>query len=429
MRRSLSFLGLASLAILASTDFAPASAQTVQSGSYGSDIVITGAWRDLTTTYGAMANTTAWVANKSSGSIVVVFSPSTTAPDGGGTVLAPNAPPLFGSAAHVWVKALGGGSLPVSVGLGASSVGVSSLPALPSGSNTIGAVTISGTPTFICGSGCGGGSTISATASSTTPSYTAGAQALSLDLFGSLRTRVENGANVAIGATNDAAWNSGNGTVVGLLKTIANAALDTTTINTVGLDQSSPGTSNSTATKGFVVSGNSSYSASAWQPLNLTTDGRLKVSLSSATNIAPAALGAATTGANLVACQYNSGGVTFATAQTGAVQCDGAGRVIVAATPPTSASSTSTNVSAGTTSTQLLATNAARTGGNVVNDSTVVMYLKLSSGASSTSYDYFLSGSVSGVPAMFEIPPGWTGPIYAAWASASGTARVSERSQ
>ena len=299
---------------------------------------------------------------------------------------------------------------------------------LAAGSNVIGGVTQSGSWSFTCSSGCSsGGGTISATASSAAPSYTAGSQALSLDLYGSLRTRIENGADVAIGATNDSAWASGNGTVIGLLKTMAAAALNTSAVSTVAIDTTSPGTSNVVAPNSYVVSGNSSYSASTWQPLNLTTDGRLKVSLSSATNISPAALASTTTSANLIACQYNSGGVTLTTAQTAALQCSATGKLIAATSAAVAATDTSTNVSAATTSTQLLAANANRMGGAVVNDSTAIMYLKLGTGASSTSYDFYLAGSVSGVPTQFKIPDNWTGVVYAAWASATGSARVSER--
>lgn len=87
------------------------------------------------------------------------------------------------------------------------------------------------------------------------------------------------------------------------------------------------------------------------------------------------------------------------------------------------------NVGDTTTSAQILAANAARIGGAIVNDSTAHLYLLMSSGtASATNYDYFVPGSVDGVPYTFEIPPGWTGPIHGIWASdAGGSARAHER--
>ena len=92
-----------------------------------------------------------------------------------------------------------------------------------------------------------------------------------------------------------------------------------------------------------------------------------------------------------------------------------------------SSTSVSTNVAAAAANTSILAANVARRGGNIVNDSTSIMYVKLSTGASATSYDYFLAGSTGGVPTSLEIPRGYTGPIFAFWASAVGAARVSER--
>jgi hypothetical protein len=92
-----------------------------------------------------------------------------------------------------------------------------------------------------------------------------------------------------------------------------------------------------------------------------------------------------------------------------------------------SATSVSTNVAALAASTALLVANPLRKGGAIVNDSTSILYIKLSAGASATSYDYFLAGSSSGVPAQFEIPQGYTGPINGFWVSAVGNARMSER--
>lgn len=89
--------------------------------------------------------------------------------------------------------------------------------------------------------------------------------------------------------------------------------------------------------------------------------------------------------------------------------------------------STSSNVSATTSSTQLLAANSGRLGGAIVNHSTAACYVKLGTGASATSFDYFLGGSVDGAPWQMEIPLGYTGAIYAAWGSATGAARISER--
>ncbi|MER8540237.1 hypothetical protein NKH17_12360 [Mesorhizobium sp. M1334] len=94
---------------------------------------------------------------------------------------------------------------------------------------------------------------------------------------------------------------------------------------------------------------------------------------------------------------------------------------------PASATSTPTNVAGATSTTTLLAANANRLGGSIVNDSTAILYILLGSGtASATNYSYVLDGKTT-VGGTFEIPEGWTGAIQGIWASATGSARVTER--
>lgn len=98
--------------------------------------------------------------------------------------------------------------------------------------------------------------------------------------------------------------------------------------------------------------------------------------------------------------------------------------------PAESATVTHASVAGATTANGvvLLAANTDRLGGAIVNDSTAILYVKLGvQTASSTSYDYFLAGSVSGVPAQMELPEGYVGAVYGIWATATGNARVSER--
>lgn len=81
-----------------------------------------------------------------------------------------------------------------------------------------------------------------------------------------------------------------------------------------------------------------------------------------------------------------------------------------------------TSVSASATSVDLLALNAARRGATVFNDSAALLYLKLGTAASTTSYTVQ-------VPAggYFELPaPTYTGIVAGIWASATGSARVTE---
>lgn len=95
--------------------------------------------------------------------------------------------------------------------------------------------------------------------------------------------------------------------------------------------------------------------------------------------------------------------------------------VTVGATPTASATSSVTQVASAATSAQLLAANSSRLGMSVYNDSAQVLYLKLGTTASTTSYTVQ-------VPAQgyWELPVRYTGRIDGIWASASGNAYVTE---
>src|SRR5690348_11276879 len=80
------------------------------------------------------------------------------------------------------------------------------------------------------------------------------------------------------------------------------------------------------------------------------------------------------------------------------------------------------SVAGATSSTSILASNAARLGATVYNDSTAICYLLLNSGtASTTNYTVQLAAG-----AYYEVPFGYTGAIKAIWASATGNARIAE---
>jgi len=129
----------------------------------------------------------------------------------------------------------------------------------------------------------------------------------------------------------------------------------------IGNDSSpSPVTQSGTWTatsNALVVGGDQAYIAGQYQPLSLTSTGRLKVGLSSATNIVPGAIATATTTADLVACRYVTAGVTFSDQNGGAMTCNATGALRVdnsGQTQPVSVSSSA------------LPTNAAQeTGGNL----------------------------------------------------------------
>lgn len=82
-----------------------------------------------------------------------------------------------------------------------------------------------------------------------------------------------------------------------------------------------------------------------------------------------------------------------------------------------------TNVAAAVADTVLLALNTARIGATVYNDSTSLVYVKLGTGASATSYTVQIAAG-----GYWECPYGYTGAINGFWVSANGNARISELS-
>lgn len=108
---------------------------------------------------------------------------------------------------------------------------------------------------------------------------------------------------------------------------------------------------------------------------------------------------------------------------SGTVAATQSGTWTVTPTVPKAGTSTLTNVSGSITSVQLLAANTARVGGMIYNDSTAVLYLKLGTTASTTSFtvklnqdDYY----------EFSGPAVYTGIVHGIWDSAAGAARVTE---
>ncbi len=82
-----------------------------------------------------------------------------------------------------------------------------------------------------------------------------------------------------------------------------------------------------------------------------------------------------------------------------------------------------TSVPGSATSVQLLAANQNRIGFSVYNDSSAVMYLALSSSSASSSA-HTMQVAAAG---YYESPISWySGAVNAAWASATGNARITE---
>lgn len=86
-----------------------------------------------------------------------------------------------------------------------------------------------------------------------------------------------------------------------------------------------------------------------------------------------------------------------------------------------SSSPTCSNVSAAVSDTELLDPNPNRLGCSIFNDSVATLYLKLGSGASSTSFTIAL-----GRYDYYEAPANYVGRINGYWSAATGSARVTE---
>jgi hypothetical protein len=87
-----------------------------------------------------------------------------------------------------------------------------------------------------------------------------------------------------------------------------------------------------------------------------------------------------------------------------------------------SGSSTLTNVASSATSVQIAPVNGRRKGITVYNDSTSSLYLKLGTGAASTTSFTVLMATNT----YYEVPYLYGGVINGIWAAANGFARVTE---
>jgi hypothetical protein len=103
---------------------------------------------------------------------------------------------------------------------------------------------------------------------------------------------------------------------------------------------------------------------------------------------------------------------------TNTAAVDATGRLQVAST---ASASNQTNVAGSATTVVLLSANAARKGATIFNDSASILYVKLGSTASASSFSTRLVGS-----AYYEVPFGYMGTVDGIWATATGTARITE---
>ena len=99
-----------------------------------------------------------------------------------------------------------------------------------------------------------------------------------------------------------------------------------------------------------------------------------------------------------------------------------ADRILRVVSQQRSSTSTKANVAGSASSVTILAANTARRGASIWNDSSAILYLDLTGGtASATSCSVKLIAD-----AFYEVPFGYTGLITGIWASATGSARVTE---
>jgi hypothetical protein len=94
---------------------------------------------------------------------------------------------------------------------------------------------------------------------------------------------------------------------------------------------------------------------------------------------------------------------------------------VIATAPAPPATASVASVAASITSVTIVASNTARKGATVQNDSASALYLKLGTAATTSSYTCLMAAG-----SYYEVPYGYTGIITGAWASATGAARVTE---
>lgn len=95
--------------------------------------------------------------------------------------------------------------------------------------------------------------------------------------------------------------------------------------------------------------------------------------------------------------------------------------VVVNRTP--TSTSTLTSVASSATSVTILAANTARKGASISNTSTAILYLRLNAGTADITTGHTVQMASN---TYFEVPFGYTGAIVGIWASANGSANVTE---
>lgn len=170
------------------------------------------------------------------------------------------------------------------------------------------------------------------------------------------------------------------------------------------------------------ISGNDSFRVRSTAVASGTVN--VRISVSSIVTLPPTSVvtGAGASGATAV------GNPVFVAGWDGTssrgLLTDGNGRLIDA--PQKSGTGTPTQVASSATAVTILASNAARLGGSVVNDSTAILYLILSATTPTTAVYTVALAAKGTVGSYYEIPFGYTGIIQGIWATANGNAVVTQ---
>lgn len=132
------------------------------------------------------------------------------------------------------------------------------------------------------------------------------------------------------------------------------------------------------------------------------------------------------TGAELFIAAVSGSTLTYtdsgALTPSGALPTVNTARIATLVETDKAATGTLTNVASSASSVTILTANPARKGAMMFNESTQILYLKLAaSAASATSYTVQLAAG-----AYYEVPFSYTGEMRGIWASANGSARVTE---
>lgn len=265
------------------------------------------------------------------------------------------------------------------------------------------------------------------------PTYTTGQMsALSLDTLGNLRTlssqglagtlaqswftRISDGTNgpAAVKAASTAAATTDPALVVAISPNNTIATTNTSVSNVAATPPAQ-----ATYAGASVTTAAPTYTTGQMDPLSLTTAGLLRID-----GVYPVNATTPTSDATFVAGAVTTGSPTYTTGQMSALSLDTSGNLRVAGSfiVDKSSTGTMTSVAASASSVTVLASNAARVGAAIYNDSANILYLALSaSTASQTAFSIRIMPN-----SYYDLPVDYTGQINGIWNGNVGSARVTE---